>query len=333
VQEALTDVYDAVYYGTIQIGTPGQSTTVQIDTGSSDLVVPTAQCVGDCAPPLLSLTSSSTFVASSTPFTIQYGDGSGATGSLATDNVVVAGLGVAGQTFAAVTYETQGFSGPQAGIMGFGFPADADSKATPWIWNLVSSGQLWSNVFSIYLARNNATGSELCVGCINTDKATANITYFPLDTTATSGVQVLWTVASGGFSYNGASKTPGFTAIIDSGTTLIVSQPEISSALFAALPGFQTLVNYDETYYTAPCSSFNASVGEIGVVIGSQVLAMNVADLMYGTLSNDASTCVAAIVGADTGLPGSVILGDSFMKSWYTVFDMQNSQVGFAPSI
>lgn len=42
---------------------------------------------------------------------------------LANDTVAVAGLTVENQTFGAVTNETNGFSGPNAGLMGLGFTA------------------------------------------------------------------------------------------------------------------------------------------------------------------------------------------------------------------
>jgi hypothetical protein len=35
-------------------------------------------------------------------------------------------------------------------------------------------------------------------------------------------------------------------------------------------------------------------------------------------------------VGAEVPIPNAWILGDSFMKVYYTHFDMENEQVGFA---
>lgn len=101
-------------------------TTVDFDTGSSDLWLPLSTC-SKCPGPTFKTTSSSTYKASSSPFSIQYEDGSSAKGKvcnytchvlafischarqIATETVTVAGLTVKGQGFGAVTSETGNF--------------------------------------------------------------------------------------------------------------------------------------------------------------------------------------------------------------------------------
>lgn len=46
----------------------------------------------------------------------------------------------------------------------------AESKSTPFFVNLAESGSLASNVFSFFMSRGGADGSELCIGCVNSDK-------------------------------------------------------------------------------------------------------------------------------------------------------------------
>ncbi|KAG8975629.1 hypothetical protein FRC05_005422 [Tulasnella sp. 425] len=181
----LTDEFnqiDVLYYGSISVGTPAQRTTVDFDTGSSDLVVPLSSIqLGEIHDVQ----------------TYQYPDGSGASGTLANDTVTVAGLTVARQVFGAVTSESGGFSGPHAGLMGLGFTdkygtldgdslselsaelwstplalSSAVSNAKPFFINLADSGSLASNVFSFYMSRGGADGSELCIGCVNSAKYT-----------------------------------------------------------------------------------------------------------------------------------------------------------------
>lgn len=50
----------------------------------------------------------------------------------------------------------------------------ASSGATPFFANLVESGSLESNVFSFYMTRGGVEGSELCLGCVNSEKYTGS---------------------------------------------------------------------------------------------------------------------------------------------------------------
>ena len=91
---------DAMYYATLQIGTPPQHMDVQMDSGSSDLWVYTNDCQ-NCKPtsPLpwtdgtqqyFNKSKSSTIYISNTQVGITYGGGSGVSGVVATETI---GLG------------------------------------------------------------------------------------------------------------------------------------------------------------------------------------------------------------------------------------------------
>lgn len=328
-KDPLTDDFnqvDVMYYGPISIGTPAQGSNVDFDTGSSDLVIPMSSCQS-CAGPLFNSARSSTFKASKTPFSIQYEDGSGAQGTLATDTVTVAGLTVKSQTFGAVTSETNGFGGPNAGLMGLGFPANAESNATPFFINLAQSGSLASNVFSFYMSRGGAGGSELCIGCVNSAKYTGAIDYYPLDPDATDGTQRYWNIPSSGLSYDGTpASSSGFSAVIDSGTSLIYVPTAVAAKLYKQIPGAAQSSAAGDGFYTFPC---DADIGTISFNFGGKSYAVDPNDFNTGSLSEGSNDCVGGIAGADSG-GNLAIVGDEFMKNWYSVFDYDRLAVGFA---
>ncbi|KAG8948334.1 Type I transmembrane sorting receptor [Tulasnella sp. 424] len=333
-RDPLIDVFDGIdeyYYGPLSIGTPDQPSTVDFDTGSSDLWLPLSTCSG-CTGPLFDSSSSSTYKSTSTPFTIQYEDGSSATGEVASDKVTVAGLSVADQGFGAVTSETGNFlQSKSAGLMGLGFPANAQSGATPFFINLVNQKSLASNVFSFYMSRNGGDGSELCFGCTNSAKYTGSISYYPLDRMTTGGTQYYWNILSEGVSYNGGLASVPFSAVIDSGTTLIYIPTLAAEMLYAQIPGAKDASStLGAGFYTYPC---DMDLAPIAIAFGMGTKhAINPKDFNLGAVESGSSSCVGGIVGADIG-SNLAIVGDEFMKNWYSVFDYNKMAVGFAKAI
>ncbi|KAG9008419.1 hypothetical protein FRB90_008903 [Tulasnella sp. 427] len=317
-KDPLTDDFnsiDVMYYGPISVGTPSQHSNVDFDTGSSDLVIPL--------------------------FSIQYEDQSGASGTLATDTVTVAGLTVAKQVFGAVTTETGGFGGPNAGLMGLGFPDNAASQSTPFFINLAEAGSLASNVFSFFMARGGADGSELCIGCINSDKFTGDVDYYSLDPSATGGKQLYWNIPSSGLSYDAgqsdaatddsfdslSTRATGFSAVIDSGTSLVYVTPAVAKELYSKIPGSSPAPkDVGDGFYTFPC---NADIGEVSFVFGGKHYPINSQDFNLGAVSDGSSDCIGGVIGEEVG-DSLAIVGDEFMKNWYSVFDYDRRAVGFA---
>ncbi|KAG8942477.1 Type I transmembrane sorting receptor [Tulasnella sp. 424] len=310
---------DYAYYGPVSVGTPAQNTTVLFDTGSSDLILPLSACT-TCVGPLFASNRSSTFHDTHFYFDIEYLDGSGSRGTVAYDTVSVAGLSVKNQSFGAILMESNSQGLPSAGIMGMGFPPNAQTREPPFFFNL-ANGSLASNAFSFFLSRDEINGSEVAVA------------WHPLEVNVTNGTSYWWNIAGDGISVNGSEPTGRFEAIIDSGTSLIYVPPTVAADLYRAIPDSQEDVNdFGTGFYTFPCDNA-LSLPPISLVFGGVKYEVNPTDFNLGAVDIFGTRCVGGIVGLDVGLHvPAAIIGVEFMKAWYSVFDLEGMRVGFAPT-
>lgn len=170
---------DILYYAHLEIGTPPQAFTVDIDTGSSDIFVP-SNCAGDQCGNHKQFNSRAsttyvdrgqkiqlTYVGCSSSFVSSYliplflkGSGQ-ADGDLAQDVVSMQGLTVLNQSFVAVSSESSDFiDEPTDGLIGMGFSSISFSKKPTFFENLIQSRTISKPEFSLHLARNR-DGSEV----------------------------------------------------------------------------------------------------------------------------------------------------------------------------
>ncbi|GAA5937012.1 uncharacterized protein JCM15063_000127 [Sporobolomyces koalae] len=319
--ESLVDQQsDSLWTGTVSIGTPGQTFILDFDTGSSDLWVPGVGCTASSCSSKHKYDPSKSSTSSSVPsktLNVQYGDGSTSSGPVYSDNVVIAGLTASKQVFGAASTLSSSFaSSPEDGLGGMAFQSISQLQTSPFFQTLVSQGKVASPVFSFKLA---SSGSELYLGGINSAKISSGVTYTPLTSKSYWNVQ-----ASTAVNGKTVSSLGTFAAIVDSGTTLIVAPTDFAQSFYAAVPGSAA---YGNGYYTFPCSSVPAV--SFSFPGSSTAWPVSSANFNLGRVSYGSSQCVGALVGQDVGL-NAVILGDSFMKNQYTVFDVGNSRVGFA---
>jgi len=230
--EPITNFLDAQYFGEISIGNPPQYFNVVLDTGSSNLWIPSSQC------PWYELAcdlhnkydhgKSSTYKANGTNFQIQYGSGS-MSGFLSQDNVVLGGLTAKGQVFAeAVSEPGLTFVAAQFdGILGLGFDTISVDGVPPVWYNLVAQGQVDEPVFAFWLNRNAAdnAGGELVLGGVDTNHYTGDFIY----TNITK--EGYWQFLAHDFLINGKSQgfcpAGGCKTIADTGTSLLAGPTEV----------------------------------------------------------------------------------------------------------
>ncbi|KAJ7786528.1 acid protease [Mycena metata] len=321
--EPLTDEnQDVEWAGPISIGTPPQNFTIDFDTGSSDLWVPSAACTSAvCSTKSkFSANSSSTSAIQSGTFQIEYGDGSEVTGPIYTDTVNVAGVRAANQTFSAVTTLSASFQGdPADGILGMAFPSISNLRQNPFFASAHAEGTVPANAFAFFLSQNN---SELYLGGTNPALfVNGTLEFHPIN--PTSG---FWQIPGASAKVESKVAVTNFETIIDSGTTLIYGPPDAVKTLYAAIPG-SAVFDATNGLYSFPCDS----VPNVAFNWGGLDRNITADNFNLGLTAEGSSSCVGALIGLDLGLGSSVwLLGDSFMKNVYTVFDFNNTAVGFA---
>ncbi|KAG9310429.1 aspartic peptidase domain-containing protein [Chiua virens] len=309
---------DELWYGNISVGTPAKSFTVQLDTGSSDLFVPAATCGSTCDghtrwDPNTSLTSKDLHET----FFLSYGDGDTVSGEQYTDTVSIAGFTAKGQIVGAAN-NLNGFdpsSNPQDGLMGMAFQSGSHYNASPVFQTLVTQGQVTDESFSF---KFSSFGSELYIGGSNPNLYKGNFTYTPVTQ------PVFWQVPMNSVESNGKTLLSDVEAIIDTGTSVIVGNSSEVQALYRALGGTPA-PSEGEGFYTFNCSSFP----NITLNFGGTSFPVLASALNLGPVSDGSSQCVSGIVSLDIAT-SFWIIGDTFLRGVYTVFDYGNSQVGLS---
>ncbi|XP_072743884.1 uncharacterized protein [Anoplolepis gracilipes] len=322
VTEPLKNYLNLQYYGEITIGTPPQKFTVQFDTGSSNLWVPSVKCASDnqaCQThDKYDSSKSSTYKPNGESFDIQYGTGS-LTGFLSTDTVTVADLEVENQTFAEAI-EEPGLSFVYSqfdGILGMGYDTIARDGVTTVFTNMIKQGLVEEPVFSFYLNRDPSapTGGELLLGGSNPEHYVGQLTYLPVTQKGywqldMDSVQVGndLTVCKG-----------GCQAIADTGTSLIVGPPYDISLI-------NQLIGTDQNG-EVDCNSLG-QLPDMNFVLSGKAFKLTPNDYI---IQEEYGLCLSGFQSlANSQL---WILGDVFITTYYTVFDAGNNQVGFAPAL
>ncbi|KAM6041118.1 pepsin B-like isoform 1-T1 [Theristicus caerulescens] len=328
VNEPITSHLDSSYFGEISIGTPPQNFLVLFDTGSSNLWVPstycqTAACLNHAK---FNPSDSSTFTYYGQSYTISYGSGA-LTVVLGYDTVTIQSIVVTNQEFGLSSNEpTQPFYYADFdGILGMGYPSLAVGGTPTVLQGMLQQNQLTEPIFSFYFSRQPTYnyGGELILGGVDTQLFRGDITWAPVTQ------ELYWQVALNEFAI-GQSATgwcsQGCQAIVDTGTFQVTVPQQYLSSFLQALGAQETSYGY-----AVDCNEVQNMPPITFVINGAQLP-------LYPSayVSNNNGYCTLGIevtyLPSQNGQP-LWILGDVFLKEYYTVFDMGNNRIGFAPSV
>ncbi|KAF9055316.1 endopeptidase [Hymenopellis radicata] len=306
----LTNFMNAQYYTEIQLGTPPQSFKVILDTGSSNLWVPSSQCtsVACILHTKYDGSASSTYKANGSTFEIHYGSGS-MEGFVSTDTLTMGDLTITQQDFAEATKEPGlAFAfGKFDGILGLAY--DTISK------------MLDSPVFTFRVGSSEDDGGEATFGGIDEDAFTGQIKYAPVRRKAYWEVE-LSKVAFG----DDVLELENTGAAIDTGTSLIALPTDMAEML-------NTQIGAKKSWngqYQVDCAKV-PSLPDLTFTFGSEDYTLKGTDYILEVQG----TCISAFTPFDINLPhgGSIwVIGDVFLRRYYTVYDLGKKAVGFAKS-
>ncbi|KAL8872387.1 MAG: hypothetical protein Q9174_001978 [Haloplaca sp. 1 TL-2023] len=319
----VSNFLNAQYFSEIAIGTPPQSFKVVLDTGSSNLWVPSQEC-GSIACYLhtkYDSSSSSSYKKNGSEFEIRYGSGS-LSGFVSQDTVQIGDLKIKHQDFAEATSEPGlAFAfGRFDGIMGLGYDTISVNKIVPPFYNMIDQGLLDGPVFAFYLGDTNKDGeeSEATFGGINTDRYTGKMTKIPLRRKA------YWEVELDSISYGDSTADLDDTGVIlDTGTSLIALPSTLAELLnteIGAKKGFNG-------QYTIDCASRD-KLKDVSFSLSGHNFTIS----PYDYILEVQGSCISSFFGMDIPAPAGplAILGDSFLRKWYSVYDLGTNSVGLA---
>ncbi|XP_063064463.1 pepsin A-like [Engraulis encrasicolus] len=315
--ESMTNDADLAYFGVISIGSPPQSFKVIFDTGSSNLWVASTYCNSAACNTHQKFNpkSSRTFQATQQSLKIQYGTGS-MTGVLGYDNVEVGGITVSHQIFGLSESEAPFMEHMAAdGILGLAFPSISSAGATPVFDNMMSQGLVSEDFFSVYLSGDAQEGSVVMFGEVDDQLYTGSFSWIPLTS------ETYWQVQMDSVSINGeiVACSDGCQAIIDTGTSLIVG-PSNDISNMNAWVGAQT-----DQYGDAVVSCGNVQeMPEVTFTLNGQAFTIPASAYVAQTSQG----CMSGF--GNGGSQQLWILGDVFIRQFYTVFDRQYNMVGLA---
>lgn len=119
-------------------------------------------------------------------------------------------------------------------------------------------------------------------------------------------------------------------AIVDTGTTLIIVPAFIAKEIHSMIPGSE----YSPMYgWRIPCSFGNNETEEfITFKLGQEDFPIALRDFVRAKTAPSTNTtqlCYSGVAQANTPL---IILGDTFLRSHYSVFDYDKARIGLAKS-
>lgn len=321
--QPLQNYLDTEYFGTIGIGTPAQDFTVIFDTGSSNLWVPSVYCSSEACTNhnRFNPQDSSTYEATSETLSITYGTGS-MTGILGYDTVEVGGISDTNQIFGLSETEPGSFLyyAPFDGILGLAYPSISSSGATPVFDNIWDQGLVSQDLFSVYLSSNEESGSVVMFGGIDSSYYSGSLNWVPVS------VEGYWQITVDSITMNGESIacSDGCQAIVDTGTSLLAGPT-------TAISNIQSYIGASEDSSgeeVISCSSIDSLPDIVFTINGVQYPVPPSAYI----LQND-DVCSSGFEGMDipTSSGDLWILGDVFIRQYFTVFDRANNQIGLAP--
>ncbi|KAK7752993.1 hypothetical protein SLS62_004942 [Diatrype stigma] len=363
IEEIITnDKANGGYFATCKIGTPGQDVTLQLDTGSSDIWVPASdsgvctkgQSSKGCLLGSYTAAISSSFAdAGEGSFSISYVDGSSAHGDYFTDVFEIGDTAVLNMTI-GLGQETN----IPYGLVGVGYimnEASLNDRYPNLPVQMQKEGLIPTVAYSLWLNDLDASTGNILFGGIDTEKYQGDLTRIqvykdPRSKMYTSflvALTSLQAVSDTGSDFLSSAAFP-ISVVLDSGTTLSYLPTDLAQEIWQEV-GAQ----WSDELNTAvlPCSLGDGTAGGyfsfgfagaggpvINVTMDELVLPLALGDTQptfpEGSGPYAGQTACRFGIQNFSSSTGATpfLLGDTFLRSAYVVYDLVNNEVGLAPT-
>lgn len=321
------------YAAVVGIGTPPQAVSLLLDTGSSDTWCYTpGSSMSNSQRPMsfFDPSRSRSFHYNETTFQIQYGIGS-VQGRWGTDQFRI---GNALVNDLSIGIATSGSS--QQGIIGIGRPQAESTYREGIIYEnlpmkMVSQGLINTAAYSLYLNDINAQSGTILFGGVDLSKFIGSLVALPITHPRHLAV-TLQNLRTDGVVRNNLMNSPEI-AVLDSGTSLTYFSKSVMNNIheaFNANPSFAI----GKKYY-CDCNVTHNMVLDFGstiINVPNYQFLWPIETIVHGIVGKmvfPPNSCYIGIETIQTDM-GFFLIGDDFLRAFYSVYDIQNNQIAIA---
>lgn len=325
-----------LYFLDATLGTPGQKMQLYVDTGSSDLWVNVASsrlCQSRGNPCSETGTydkdESSTYNFVNSDFNISYADGSSAAGDYATDT-----LKLQGQTIKDMQFGIGFQSSTPQNILGIGYETNEAQVASsnPKTYQnlpakLVADGVITSSAYSLWLNDLDANKGSLLFGGVDKDKYEGDLVTMPVQKIADGFYEFFVTLTGVKWGSDTLGSDMALGVLLDSGSTLTYLPDSMVADIYNKVDAA-----YDQSGGTAyvDCSmssdDLHLSFSNLDIKVPFDELVIDLGD--ENQQFQDGTP--ACLFGIAPSIGGTHVLGDTFLRSAYVVYDLDNNEISMA---
>ncbi|EPS43906.1 hypothetical protein H072_2030 [Dactylellina haptotyla CBS 200.50] len=338
---------DALWLSEVSIGTPPKKFLLDFDTSSADCWVWSTHLPDDTLKKASGKSvfdpdqSSSYKAKDGYTWNIHYGDGSSASGTVGTDYMTFGGLTIESQAIELANNLSDSFQQGQGdGLLGLAFSnintCSPDSVLTPVDMliqqaNIPASAELFTCKLGSWRDKYDEPDhgeSFYTFGYIHQPTLDyCGATVSSIDWAKIDSSKGFWQFKSSSISINGKTKKRPSSniSIADTGTTLVLLDDASCDAIYKTIPGAQYIAELPGYIY--PASVTESQLPVVKIDVGGKSFAIQKEDLGFADVGQG---YVFGGIQSRGTLPLD-ILGGTFLKGQYAIFDAGKKRLGLVP--
>lgn len=277
---------------------------------------------------------SSTSKAVSSGFNISYADGSGAAGDYVTDTFRIGSANLSDFQFGIGDT-----SSSRRGILGLGYDLNEvqvlSEKKDPYDnlpLKLAADGHIQSPAYSIYLNDFEASRGSILFGGVDRSRFEGDLATLPVQSESGLYQRFLVTLTKVELGGDTVEDDMALAVLLDSGTSITYLPDKMAADIFERV-GAE--FSRSEGLAFISCSARSASeplrftFSDPVIEVSMSELVLDVKGITRGQslLDEEEEVC---LFGIGPSGEGSNVLGDTFMRSAYVVFDLENNEISMA---
>jgi hypothetical protein len=271
---------------------------------------------------------SSTYKYINGAFNISYVDGSGASGDYVSDT-----LRFGGQTIKDLQFGIGYVSSSPEGILGIGYAINEVAVGRAGLQpypnlpeKLVNDGTISSNAYSLWLNDLDASTGSILFGGVDTDKYHGELQTLPI--IPERGAYAEFVIALTGMGENGQNASlfanQNVPVLLDSGSSLMYLPDNVVRSLYQKYSA-----QYDSSQGAAyvDCKLADEK-GSLDFFFSGVHISVPLNELVIvAAVSRGRPVCILGIGPAGSSV---AVLGDTFLRSAYVVYDLANNEISLA---